>query len=114
MKTEEVKYVYQSEGPLMPKTKNGSVYQETTVSSSGSNNRAKEVKHCCWPSHLFSRLRLILSCLAIVSCLVVIAVNNFVFVCLCCYLSFTNGYINSITFSLDHYHFLSGNIDFRC
>jgi|LakMenEpi03Aug12_release.lakeMendotaPanAssembly.Ray.scaffolds.fasta_scaffold1397248_2 hypothetical protein len=112
MKTEEVKYVYQSEGPLLAKTKNGSVYQETTVS--GSNNRAKDVKHCCWPSHLFSRLRLILSCLAIVSCLVVIAVNNFLFVCLCCYLSFTNDYINSITFSLNHHHFLSpGNIDFR-
>ncbi|EFX84448.1 hypothetical protein DAPPUDRAFT_222971 [Daphnia pulex] len=74
MKTEEVKYVYQSEGPLlMPKTKNGAVYQETTVS-----NRAKDVKnqqaHCCWPSHLFSRLRLVLSCLAIMACLVVIAV----------------------------------------
>jgi len=79
MKTEEVKYVYQSEGPLlMPKTKNGAVYQETTVS-----NRAKDAKnqqaHCCWPGHLFSRLRLILSCLAIVSCLVVIAVNLFWF-----------------------------------
>jgi hypothetical protein len=78
MKTEEVKYVYQSEGPLlMPKTKNGAVYQETTVS-----NRAKDVKnqqaHCCWPSHLFSRLRLVLSCLAIMACLVVIAVNYLV------------------------------------
>ncbi|XP_057376978.1 uncharacterized protein LOC130698244 [Daphnia carinata] len=72
MKTEEVKYVYQQEGPLLvPKTKNGAVYQETTVS-----NRAKDDKQapCCWPGHLFSRLRLILSCLAIISCLVVIAV----------------------------------------
>lgn len=74
MKTEEVKYVYQSEGPLlMPKTKNGAVYQETTIS-----NRAKDDKNqqapCCWPGHLFARMRLILSCLAIISCLAVIAV----------------------------------------
>lgn len=75
MKTEEVKYVYQSEGPLlMPKTKNGAVYQETTIS-----NRAKDDKNqqapCCWPGHLFARMRLILSCLAIISCLAVIAVS---------------------------------------
>lgn len=76
MKTEEVKYVYQPDGQpmLVPKTKNGAVYQETTVS----NNRApsNKSKSGCWPDNLFSRLRLVLSCLAIIACLVVIAVSD--------------------------------------
>lgn len=79
MKTEEVKYVYQQEGPLLvPKTKNGAVYQETTVSNNRSltTGNANKNKSGCWPGHLFSRLRLILSCLAIVTCLVVIAVSD--------------------------------------
>lgn len=68
MKTEEVKYVYQPDGPmLVPKTKNCPVYQETTISNK---------KSSCWTSHLFSRLRLVISCLAIVACLVVIAVSD--------------------------------------
>ncbi len=79
MKTEEVKYVYQQEGPLLvPKTKNGAVYQETTVSNNSRSlaTNANKNKSGCWPGHLFSRLRLILSCLAIVTCLVVIAVSD--------------------------------------
>lgn len=113
MKTEEVKYVYQSEGPLlMPKTKNGAVYQETTVS-----NRAKDVKnqqaHCCWPSHLFSRLRLVLSCLAIMACLVVIAVNYLV---LSPYFDVVLYNQSILSMRLGHFlsHFNSSGIVCRC
>lgn len=73
MKTEEVKYVYDHSGPLLvPKAKNGVVYQDTTCPGveaavlKGNRNR--------WP-HLFSRMPLALSCLAITACVAVIIVS---------------------------------------
>ena len=77
MKTEEVKYVYQAEAPLLvAKTKNGQpVYQETTIKNDTTTSIGKK-SSSCWSSHLFSRLRLVLSCLAIVACLAVIVVSE--------------------------------------
>lgn len=66
--TEEVKYVYQGDGPLLvPKNPNNGVYQETTIRSG---------KKDCWSSPMFSRIRLILSILALVVCVAVIIVSQ--------------------------------------
>ena len=71
--TEEVKYVYQGDGPLLvPKNSNNGVYQETTIN----NNRSGKTKSC-WTGPMFSRIRIILSILALVVCIVVIIVKNF-------------------------------------
>lgn len=73
MKTEEDKYVYQQQQTLLDmKTKNGHVYNETTVKSQQTTGK----KTSCMSSHLFSRLQIILASLAIVTCLIVIAVSD--------------------------------------
>jgi len=69
---EEVKYVYQ-EGPLLVAEKKGSsVYQETTVSSNRGRTAQFYEQYCT--AHLCSRLRLVLSVLALATCVTVIIV----------------------------------------
>lgn len=73
MKTEEVKYVYDHSGPLLvPKAKNGVVYQDTT--RPGVEAAVMRSNRKGW--HLFSRMPLILSCLAITACVAVIVVSR--------------------------------------
>jgi len=73
---EEVKYVYQ-EGPLLVAEKKGSsVYQETTVSSNRGRTAQFYEQYCT--AHLCSRLRLVLSVLALATCVTVIIVSRLV------------------------------------
>ena len=77
--SEEVKYVYQADAPLLVPRKNGGVYQETTVvnpiGGGESGSRAMSKQERCWRGHLFSRLRFVTSILAIVACVIVVIVS---------------------------------------
>jgi len=74
--SEEVKYVYQADGPLLVPKKNGAVYQETTVVNpiGGAGSASMNKQERCWRGHLFSRLRFVVSILAIVACVIVVIV----------------------------------------
>lgn len=76
MKTEEVKYVYDHSGPLLvPKAKNGVVYQDTTrpAGVEAAVVKGAAAKGKSW-HHLFARMPLVISCLAIAACVAVIIV----------------------------------------